>query len=355
VLAPGRILLIVNRTAGIGHGRAVVDRLRAMLAEFSGERAPLQVDVVEDHTAARARANEFLTASEAPAVVIVGGGSGTLRAVIEGLCEGRAAGELPGRERVRVGALRMGSGNPLARQFGVPKDPETGLRGIIANLRAGRTAPCCVLRCEVGMPNGSPEVHYAATMGGFGQFGRTPGDLVRWHRLVPAPRAVVARLLGIERLNNFEYVLAVLFRSASCALLGSSATEVVEVRAEKLEETLPLLAGIAMNFPFKELPIDPGVRVEDEALSLYLIPFTGRLSVLRLVLTPQRLIRGALRIEIEKFEGAEIRLVDRDAAEFFLDEDPMIFHGRLTLQVAGSLAFVPGPEYPHRTNSEVSA
>jgi Diacylglycerol kinase catalytic domain len=348
-------MLIVNRTAGIGHGRAIVDRLRAMLAEFPGERAPLQVDVVEDHAAARARANEFLTASDSPAVVIVGGGSGTLRAVIEGLCEGRAAGELPGRERVRVGALRMGSGNPLARQFGVPQDPETALRGIIANLQAGRTAPCCVLRCEVGMPNGSPEVHYAATMGGFGQFGRTPGDLVRWHRLVPAPRAVVARLLGIERLNNVEYVLAVLFRSASCALLGSSATEVVEVRADKREEILPLLAGVAMNFPFKELPIDPGVRVEDEALSLYLIPFTGRLSALRLVLTPQRFIRGALRIEIRKFKGAEIRLVDRDAAEFFLDEDSMVFHGRLTLQVAGSLAFVPGPEYQHRADGEASA
>jgi hypothetical protein len=192
-------------------------------------------------------------------------------------------------------------------------------------------------------------------MGGFGQFGRTPGDLVRWHRLVPAPRAVVARLLGIERLNNVEYVLAVLFRSASCALLGSSATEVVEVRAEKRREILPLLAGVAMNFPFKELPIDPGVRVEDEALSLYFIPFTGRMSALRLVLTPQRLIRGALRIKIGKFKGAEIRLVDRDAAEFFLDEDPMIFHGRLTLQVAGSLPFVPGPEYPHLADSEVSA
>ena len=353
--AAGRILLMVNRTAGIGHGRAIVGRLRAMLAELSGERTTLQVEVVEDHPAARARANEFLTASDAPAVVIVGGGSGTLRAVIEGLCEGRAAGELPGHERVRVGALRMGSGNPLARQFGVPQDPEAGLRGIIENLRAGRTAPCCVLRCEVGMPNGSPEVHYAATMGGFGQFGRTPGDLVRWRRLVPAPRAVVARLLGVERLNNVEYVFAVLFRSASCALLGSSATEVVEVRAEKRKVVLPLLAGVAMNFPFKELPIDPGVRVEDEALSLYLIPFTGRLSALRLVLTPQRLIRGALRIKIRKVEGAEIRLIDRDAAEFFLDEDPMIFHGQLTLQVAGSLAFVPGPEYPHRAESEVSA
>ena len=106
-----------------------------------------------------------------------------------------------------------------------------------------------------------------------------------------------------------------------------------------------------MNFPFKELPIDPGVRVEDEAVSVYLIPFTGRSSALQLVLAPRRLIRGALRIEVRKFERMEIRLVDRDAAEFFLDEDPMTFHGRMTLQVAGSLAFVPGPEYRFRAGA----
>jgi hypothetical protein len=346
-----RILLIVNRSAGTGHDHATVERLRAMLAEISGEQVVLQVAVVGDHPAARARAKKFLAASDAPAVVIVGGGSGTLRAVIEGLCEGSAAGELPGRERVRVGALRMGSGNPLARQFGVPHDPEAGLRGIIENLRAGRTAPCCVLRCEVGMPNGGPEVHYAATMGGFGQFGRTPGDLVRWHRLLPAPRAVAARLLGIERLNHVEYVLAVLFRSASCVLLGTSAAEVVEVRADDRKVVVRLLAGVAMNFPFKELPIDPGVRVEDEALSLYLVPFTGRLSALQLILAPQRLIQDALRLKVRRFERVEIRLVDRDAVEFFLDEDPMTFHGRLTLQVAGSLDFVPGPEYRFRSES----
>src|SRR5829696_3343203 len=117
-----------------------------MLAKLLGEQGTLQVEVVADHPAARARANEFLKASDAPAAVIVGGGSGTLRAVIEGLCEGRVAGELPGRERVRVGALRMGSGNPLARQFGIPQDPEAGLRGVIENLRAGRTAGCCAVR-----------------------------------------------------------------------------------------------------------------------------------------------------------------------------------------------------------------
>ena len=352
-----RILLIVNRSAGLGHGHVVVGRLRAMLAALRGERAALQlqVEVVGDHPAARACAGEFLMASDAPAVIVAGGGSGTLRAVIEGLCEGSSAGELPGHERVRVGALRMGSGNPLARQFGVPKDPEAGLRGIIENIRAGRTAQCCVLRCEVGTPNGSPEVHYAATMGGFGQFGRTPGDLARWHRSLRVPRAVAARLVGVERLNNVEYVVAVLLRSAACAVLGSSATEVVEVRADDRKEVLPLLAGVAMNFPLEELPIDPGVRVEDEAVSIYLIPFTGRSSALRLVLAPRRLIRGALRTVLQKFGRVEIRLVDCDAAQFFLDEDPMTFHGWLALEIAGSLAFVPGPEYTFRRGSEVRA
>jgi hypothetical protein len=122
------------------------------------------------------------------------------------------------------------------------------------------------------------------------------------------------------------------------------------VRTSDRRGIMRLLAGVAMNFPFKAFPVDPGVRAEDEALSLHLIPYTGRLSTLLLVLAPRRL-QGALRIRIEGQERVEIRLLDRNAAEFFLDEDPMTFHGRLTLQVAGSLAFVPGPEYRFRAGS----
>jgi diacylglycerol kinase-like protein len=350
-----RILLIVNRTAGIGHGHAIVDRLRTMLVKLSGEQATLQMEVVGDHPAARARANEFLAASDAPALILVGGGGGTLRAVIEGLCEGSEVGRLPGRERVIIGALRMGSGNVLARQFGIPRDPEAGLRGVIENLRAGRTVPCCVMRCEAGTSGDRTEVYYAATLGGFGQLGRVPGDLARWEHRLPAAHKVAARFFGIERLTNLEYALALLIRSASTALLGASTAEEVEVRTRDRREVMRLLAGVAMNFPFKVLPIDPGVRAEDEVVSLHLIPYTGRLPALLLVLSPHRLLRGALRIRIEGPECVEIRLVDRDAVEFFLDEDPMTFHGRLSLQIAGSLAFVPGPEYRFRSEGEVRA
>jgi hypothetical protein len=345
VVVAERVLLIVNRTAGTGHDHATVDRLRAMLVKFSGEQATLQVEVVGDHSAARTRAKEFMAASDPPALILAGGGGGTLRAVIEGICQGSEAGRLPGRERILIGALRMGSGNVVARQFGVPRDPEAGLRGIIENLRAGRTVPCCVMRCETNASDGRTEVRYAATLGGFGQLGRVPGDLARWERRLQGAHKVAATFFGIERLTNVEYALALLIRSASTALLGGSTAEKVEVLTHDRREVMRLFAGVAMNFPVKMLPIDPGVRAEDEALSLHLIPYTGRLPALLLVLAPRRLLRGARRIRIEGPERVEIRLVDRDAAEFFLDEDPMTFHGRLTLEVAGSLAFVPGPEY----------
>jgi hypothetical protein len=345
------ILLIVNRSAGIGHDHALVDRLRTMLAKPFGEQTTLRVEVVGDHPAARVCANEFLGASKAPALILVGGGGGTLRAVIEGLCGGSEEGRLPGRERVLIGALRMGSGNVVARQFGIPREPEAGLRGIIENLRVGRTVPCCVIRCEIGTRGGRTEVHYAATLGGFGQLGRVPGDLVRWEDRLPAARKVAATFFGIERLTNVEYALALLIRSASTTLLGGSTAEKVEVRTSNRTEVMRLLAGMAMNFPFEAFPVDPGVRAEDEALSLHLVPYSGRFSTLLLVLAPRHLLRDALQIRIEEPECVEIRLLDRDAAEFFLDEDPMTFHGRLTLQVAGSLAFVPGSEYRVRAGS----
>jgi hypothetical protein len=347
-----RSLLIVNRASGTGHGRDVVEKLRETFAGSLAGRTTLRVEIVDDHPSARTCAAEFMAASEAPALVVAGGGSGTLRAVIEGLCgEGRP----PGRERVLVGALRMGSGNPLARQFGVPRDPEAALRGIAENLRTGRTAPCCVMRCEAGALEGRSVAHYAATMAGFGQFGRAPGDLERWHRRTSGPRAAMARLSGIERMNNVEYILALLIRSVWGAVLGRSVAEVIEVRAGDRKERLPLLAGVAMNFPIGELPVDPGTWVEEEALSLYLAPFTGRSSALRLVLAPRRVFRSAIRIRIEGQERVEIRLVDRDAAVFFLDEDPVTFHGQLSLQIAGSMTFVPGPEYRFESEGDLRA
>lgn len=311
----------------------------------------LRVAIVDDHPKARRRTEAFLASCDAPALIIAGGGGGTLRAVIEGVCEGREPGQLPGPERVRVAALRMGSGNLLARQFGMPRDPEVGLSEIVANLHRDRTVPCCIVRYEVGRRGAAPQVCHAATLGGFGQFGRVPRDLERWHRRLRWLYRPALRLLNIERLTYAEYGLALLIRSIWCALRPEAA-EVVTVRLRERVESMRLLAGAVMSFPFRAPPFAPDLRAEEGALSLTCVPYRGRRALFLLALSPRRLSRNALRVRISAPDDAEICLKDRDSAGFFLDEDAMVFHGRIKIQVAGALAFVPGPEYARPSERE---
>jgi len=316
-----RALLIINRTAGTGQAGSVAERLALLFRQALGELSRVKVEFVSNHADARACAAGFMSASEAPALVVAGGGGGTLRAVIEGIYDTHTT------ERVRVGALRMGSGNLLAKQFGVPRDPVLALQGLLLNLKARRTVPCCVMRCETWTSSGKSEVHHAVSLGGLGQFGRIPSDLVRWRARLSIFHRCAARLFGLEKLNNSEYALAFLIRCLSCVLFPNRA-ETIEIQNR---ERFRLLSGVVMNFPIAALPFKPGVTVEDEALSVYLIP----LSLLPLT----RCIR------IEKNQPLDIRFIDRDEVELFLDEDPVTTYKQLRLGVAGSIAFVPGPDY----------
>ena len=338
-----RVLLVVNRSSATGHGDATVNRLRSTLDEALGRKIELQVEVVDDHPQAREQTEAFLAISDAPALVIAGGGSGTIRAVIEGVCVGSEPGHLPGRECVRIAALRMGSGNPVARQFGVPCAPEEALKGILVNLHEDRTAPCCVIRCEVDKIDSPTDIHYGVTMIGLGQFGRSPGDLMRWHHRLPLLRRLMARLLGIERLNNMEYGLSLLIRFAWCAL-QPNAVEVIEVHMGEHIQSMPLLAGVVMNFPFKPLPFEPGMRIEDAALSLNFVSYPGRWASFFLLFSPRRVVRNALQTRITESDCVEIRS-NQGAVEFFIDEDPVVFHRSVRIRVAGTLAFIPGQNY----------
>lgn len=313
-----RALLIINRSAGTGQGGPVAERLSLLFEQNLGELSQVKVELVSDHADARARAAGFVAESEAPALIVAGGGGGTLRAVIEGIYNAHAT------ERVRIGALRMGSGNVLAKQFGVPGDPVAALHGLLTNLKAGRTVPCCVMRCETWSSAGEVKVHHAVTLGGLGQFGRIPSDLARWHGRFPGVHKFAARTFGIEKVTNIEYAFAFLIRYLYCVLFPIAA-ETVEMRGERFR----LLSGVVMNFPIAALPFKPGVTVKDEVLSIYMIPLNGHTRIIR----------------IEKNQPLDIRFVDRDKVEFFLDEDPVTTYKQLRLEVAGSVAFVPGPDY----------
>jgi diacylglycerol kinase family enzyme len=312
-----RALLIINRAAGTGQGESTVQRLTSLFKEGLAELPEVRVKLVDDHATARDCAAQFVSSSEAPALVVAGGGGGTLRAVIEGVCRSST---------VRVGSLRMGSGNVLARQFGVPRDPVAALQGLLRNLQTGSTAPCCVMRCETWTSSGESQVHHAVSMGGLGQFGHIPSDLSRWHTRFPFVRKLGAKPIGIERFNNAEYAVAFLLRTLT------HRAEKVEIQFQNQQERLRLLSGVVMNFPIAAIPFKPGVTVEDEALEVYLLSLLGN-----------RYFR------IEKDQRLDIRFVDRECVEFFLDEDPVTTYGRLSLGVAGSIAFVPGPEYTGAT------
>ena len=101
-----RALLIINRNAGTGQGESVAEKLASLFRQGLDELSQVKVELVSNHADARACAAGFISESEAPALIVAGGGGGTLRAVIEGICDTHR-----NTDRVRVGALRMGSGN----------------------------------------------------------------------------------------------------------------------------------------------------------------------------------------------------------------------------------------------------
>jgi diacylglycerol kinase family enzyme len=319
-----RILLIVNRSSGTGCSPALVGALMEELRHAGGWPEELEVALVEDHPSARRAALTFLAASSRPAALIVGGGGGTLRAAVEGICDS-TSGPLPGARQVRLGALRMGSGNVIARRLGVALEPVEGIRQIVESLSAGRSTPCGVIRCRFGAAGGGHDVRHAVTMCGLGQFGRTPGDLARWHRRLSALRRAIAPVVGLERLNNFEYAAAAAGRLAATTLRPSTA-ERVEVTLGERRERFRLLAGAVMNFGIGAIPFDPRVTMGEPAAGVLLLPRAGGLR-------SWRLATG---------ESLHVKLLDRRSVEFFLDEDPEHAYGDITLEVAGTLAFLPG-------------
>lgn len=228
-------------------------------------------------------------------MVVAAGGGGTLRAVVEG--------SLPNRPHVRVGGLRMGSGNVIPKRYGVPRDPIAAAHRLKAFIDSGSTRPAAVIRCDFGA-----ETHHGVTMCGLGHFGRTSGDLVRFHERAAGLRKRAAELIPLERINDLEYVSSFVARMALAALVPTSC-ELVTVQPDR---RLRLLAGVVLT------------RADRSDLSYWIVPRYGR---------P---LTGALK------QGQELILTleDRRRTEFFLDEDPEIATGGITIAAAGTVDFV---------------
>lgn len=314
------VLVILNRASGTGHASGFASQIARALREGHGGRLAIKTRLVDDHSQARLAAAEFVSAEKGPVLIVSAGGGGTLRAAVEGVMDAYPKAP-PKASRVQLAGLRMGSGNVVARELGMPLDPLEAAREVGESLAAGKTMPVGVLRCTHGTAGGGSMTLHAVTMCGLGAFGRVPGDMAR-HRLRWAGlRKNAASVIGLERVTLLEYLV---FGGARMlgGTLAASQIELVEIDRSR---RMRLLAAVALNLAFPPLP-DPGVSLGAAAAGLIVVPRFGR----------------PFRRRLEPGKGFEMRLLDRDSVEFFLDEDPVQMTGWLKLEVAGTLAFVPG-------------
>ena len=331
------ILLEINAAAGTGNtpklGRNIAEILRKRL----GHEHHVKLHRAEGHEAIRNSAWAFARRHPEDAVIIAGGGGGTLRAVIEGVGIEKPI------KNLRLGALRMGSGNVIARQLGMANDPVEGVEELAAQLLRKAVAQCCVIGCDLLNDNKPTRTVYGATLGGFGLFGRVPQALEEYHADHPKLHRFTAKSVGIERLTNVEYGLCLAGLCSRAAWNPQTLPE-IEVKQGNHTESFRMLAGALMNFPLGALPFQPGLKVEDLALSLHLIPYHSRLQALSLVPRAKALAKEARIFRITDDTPVTLRVVNGERMPFFIDEDPLEA-AQLTLRVAGSLPFIPGKNY----------
>ena len=153
----------------------------------------------------------------------------------------------------------------------------------------------------------------------------------------------MSRTVRLERINDAEYALAMVLRSIRC-VVTPGVVETLDVESGERTERFRVLAGAVLNFPIKALPFETGTSIEEPKLSMHLVPFRSRWQTLSLMAAHKRALNDVITISIESDRPAQVRLVDRDWAEMFLDEDPTALYRQVTISVAGSLAFVPGGE-----------
>ena len=331
------ILLTINAAAGTGNTLALGRNLAEILRKRLGDEYHVKLHRAEGHEAIRNSAWAFARRHPEDAVIIAGGGGGTLRAVIEGVGIEKPI------KNLRLGALRMGSGNVIARQLGMANDPVEGVEELAAQLLRKAVAQCCVIGCDLLNDNKPTRTVYGATLGGFGLFGRVPQALEEYHADHPKLHRFTAKSVGIERLTNVEYGLCLAGLCSRAAWNPQTLPE-IEVKQGNHTESFRMLAGALMNFPLGALPFQPGLKVEDLALSLHLIPYHSRLQALSLVPRAKALAKEARIFRITDDTPVTLRVVNGERMPFFIDEDPLEA-AQLTLRVAGSLPFIPGKNY----------
>ena len=336
-------LLVVNRPSGNGRTIEDIERLQSAFHDCFDPIANRVFEVTEGHDEVLRLTQDFLASFRGPCFLLSGGGGGTNRALVQGLLEEVKKGTIR-LDDVQISSLRLGSGNLVPKYFGLPHEPLEGMRCIADDLFAGRTYPCCVYRCTFYYPGGGAKQKYGLTMGGLGQFARVPDDIKRWKDKHLRLMQWASRLVPLEAINTWQYVVFSMIRAMRCIVQPRQA-ELVEVRYADRRERFRLLAGMLLNFDFPQLPIQGGCDIGEPRLVLCLIPHQGRGQTIWTLLNWRNLNHRVRKYEITPERPIEVLFSENSSTTLALDEDTFTAPARIRFEVADPVRFVTGTSF----------
>ncbi|MEZ4439233.1 MAG: diacylglycerol kinase family protein [Polyangiaceae bacterium] len=294
-------LLIAHR------GATGVDERHVRRASAALDHAlPIWVD---DHLHAR----DVAAACSDVRRLAVAGGSGTFRAVVEGLI---AAGRL---EDVELLPLRLGSGNVIARRLG---------HGFAIRGWGDATEALPVIRCRAHDEMGRPWEGHALGLVGLGTIAQAPDDVARL-------RPLLRRLPTAwrERCNALAYAASFAGRTPHAH------HEEVTLHLEGERIVCPMVAGLLTTGSLREIPVAP----EPGHLALALLGPASRRTIAKLLARVRPEV-ATWRADLPLSADLALRLAWRSQApqRIFLDEDPHWVRGPLDVTLAGFAQVVRG-------------
>lgn len=336
---PETALFVVNQPSGVGSSAATIEQLRRGF-ETSFQCVPqreVAITATHDEVVERTRAFVLKQAGQQPCFLLAGGGGGTLRAVVQGAMEACAQeGTLP--DHILVSALRLGSGNPIPRHFGVPRDPAAALPALATALMSQRASSCQVYRCTFGMADGTERHLYGAMKSGLGQFGRVPAVIAEWRARYARLMRVAVRVVSLEAITTGQYIVSNVREALRC-VVNPHRAELVEVRQAGRTSRMRLLAAMLLNFDLPQFPFGSGCRPEEPRMMLCCLPFEGRAQTLGRLVNWRGLQRHLLTYEITPHVPLEVSFLERPST-VAIDEDVFPGASKLTFALAGALRFV---------------
>jgi hypothetical protein len=333
VQSDGPALCIINRPSGAGRTAAEISRLRQAFRAWFGSQPEHVFAIAENHAQVTQQTEAFLRTHGGAGFLLAGGGGGTTRALIQGLFNAVDRGSAQ-PEAVRLGLLRLGSGNLLARKLRIPPAPLEALPRIAAAHRAEQTTPVCVYRCVMRDSTDQEWPLYGLTLGGLGQFGRVPGDIARWSAPLQALQRGLLRRIPLETQTTLRYLGFTLARHLRC-LLQPARAELIAIEQAGRRTQLRLLSGMLLNFDAPQFPLSSKCTPGELRLRLACLPFVRRSQAIRDLVSRRSLVRHLHSYDITSANPVTIRLLERPATRLALDEDTFVAPAHIRFEIAG--------------------